>query len=293
MLLTKKYFWSIIYTSETLTRYAEKNLEQGEQKMNIFFRRMGLRRQYVQFTLLELLIVIAIIAILMSLLLPALGRARETARQSSCASNLRQLGLACVSYFNDAQCYPPGNDGWEAGYSINRRHWTNLLCDGNYVRVKIPPQLTGGNERWAQQGLATGGILVCPSINVSLSTTYGGGLGANRVHIFVVSKARWSAVAPALKNARRASSVVMLGDARETGNTHWKYIECPVDRDWTVDNTVDNTPVGFRHQGTGNVLFLDGHLASRRWNSLYVPWHCSESVWKMLNDNPWGHGDLL
>jgi prepilin-type N-terminal cleavage/methylation domain-containing protein/prepilin-type processing-associated H-X9-DG protein len=119
------------------------------------------------FTLIELLVVIAIIAILAAILFPVFAQAREKARQATCQSNLKQVGLALMMYTQDYdETYVPGGP---IDNITSNSPWAN--CQG------WPCNRTNGNSNWAARVVPyvkNYFVFVCPSANNGAKNSWPG-----------------------------------------------------------------------------------------------------------------------
>jgi prepilin-type N-terminal cleavage/methylation domain-containing protein/prepilin-type processing-associated H-X9-DG protein len=197
------------------------------------------------FTLIELLVVIGIIGVLIALLLPTLGRAREQAKTITCAAQLRSLGQSLSIYFaNNRNAMPPWS-GWHTLEPDNTGDdepgpaWTQLL-----ERYHVRPDARAWN---------------CPSFPVE-----------RRMNYFL--SARWSFLTSrssfATTEVKRSSEFVLSGDCTTPRLYPQPFGIVPktnddIDKDDATQNALAfrGEPGGLNiHAGGNNVLFLDGHV---------------------------------
>ncbi|MCD6219239.1 DUF1559 domain-containing protein [Candidatus Calescamantes bacterium] len=205
------------------------------------------RKEKNGFTLIELLVVIAIIAILAAMLLPALSKAREKARQSVCMNNLKQIGLAINMYQQDYDEYfPPFIDP----KSDPKVYWTTKLWKGGYVKGLVflcPTKRNSLTHLWKSEN---------PSPPVFEKPDYGYNyhIGSSSLAAYggdVKKPARFSQI-------RRPSETILLADDYLTNYKSTGYYFL-----WYVFRTSKwYGCLEARHNRAVNVLWCDGHVTS-------------------------------
>ena len=202
-------------------------------------RRIGTRRRE-GFTLIELLVVIAIIAILASMLLPALGRAREKARQADCASKLKNLGLASAMYEGDFEKLVPfsGNSAGGWNYPL---WWDPGMLDAYIKQIRDP-------------SAPVVGVYFCPSSPVKtadISDYFKRSYGINSVYLGMGGVG--GAKSPSI--VKFPSETIRIGEVwNKTENRGSAMVYPP-----SSPTSSSYPPPGW-HGGKNNILMVDGHV---------------------------------
>jgi len=230
------------------------------------------------FTLIELLVVIAIIAILAAMLLPALSKAKDRARTTSCNSNNRQVGLAFLLYAGDnEERLPPLNSGNWNGSILANQWWFNILDHSKYL-----PSTSTSNHIWRCPAVTERDML--PSVTAYFQVAWEGygPLEGNVETAGIIRYGRQSDGVTRLDSRKltdlaRPSQIWMMGDVGIPKAGRWPdslpaggyYTEIVTK---TPDSAVGWTRVlkqpACRHAQRAVVTFCDGHTESWKFDEL-------------------------
>jgi prepilin-type processing-associated H-X9-DG protein/prepilin-type N-terminal cleavage/methylation domain-containing protein len=228
------------------------------------------------FTLVELLVVIGIIALLIALLLPALGRALESAKSTQCLSNLHELGVAWMNYATN-------NKG-----NIYMGAYTNTVGTGtqNYywyegIDETVTPNVIHLEWGYLYPYMPNGGVRNCPSVKDIGYISNLDAVGANDP--FPIAYGYASSIFNSGASKLVMDGKLNLSMITSSADTFWwgdNASYCPIAQGENpagvllkglLDAPNPSAP-GFneafqgRHNGFGNVLWFDGHVTSVKPN---------------------------
>lgn len=232
------------------------------------------------FTLVELLVVIGIIAIMISIMLPALNKVRDKARAVQCASNARQLYMFCTMFAQDNKGHLPRpglNDPPAPDTDATTLFAQDSPGRANYTSGVLWRYLTGGEE-------AKKGIILCPGDNGE-QVAYGGGMTRvnhpdGRNFSFSLHSETLQAN-DIVRGGRKKLLGIRLGTVKSASDKIYIWEELGPNDTWCLNpgTNPDDIPSG-RHQGQrflntqrnvgnrsgwwyagrGNHVFFDGHV---------------------------------
>ena len=207
------------------------------------------------FTLVELLVVIAVFAILASLILPALARSKESARRIHCVSNIRQLGLAATMYWDD-------NAGQTFAYRGAFTNGGDIFWFGWLERGSEGERKFDASQGALYRYLEVRGLAICPALEYISprfklkATGIAYGYGINR-HL----------TAPTLTHINRMTKpadTIVFADAAQVNTFQPPASPAnPLLEEFYYVHELEKT-AHFRHRQTATAVFGDGHVDPER-----------------------------
>ena len=213
------------------------------------------------FTLIELLVVVAIMALLISILLPALSAAREQARSIYCLSNIRQIGMATRYYGNDFTNYLPTY--------MRLTRW--VITSGHGITKCLIPYI--GDVKPHSVSKYTSNLWRCPSDDYYYSLTYTGNRGTSYMLNLIKTV-----------NLRLSQHPPYKMSDYPKADANWWYEHREPERESLIADLVFQDGKNYIHRGGYNVLFIDGHAnwyleASKQDPQWERNHHFSDRIW--------------